>query len=239
MLTKILGHNSYGSIPHLKSSKFGMGDYAIPSGQEKILTKQSRDHRDVVIVTEKLDGSNVAIYKAPDGAIVPLTRRGYHCWESPYKQHHLFAKWVEQRTSFFQERLSCEERLCGEWLVQAHGIKYNLVDSLSVFAPFDIMVGHHRSSYLDLTWRFGDALTLPRLISYGPSVSVKWVSSVLKQPSSSHYCTKPEGAVWRVERAGAFDFMAKWVRPDMECGQYFPENTGQEEIWNIDLEILQ
>jgi hypothetical protein len=42
----------------------------------------------------------------------------------------------------------------------------------------------------------------------------------------------PEGAVWRVERKGAFDFMAKFVRPDKIDGCFLPEVSGLPAIWN-------
>jgi hypothetical protein len=52
----------------------------------------------------------------------------------------------------------------------------------------------------------------------------------------SHGCLEaPEGAVWRVERKGKFDFMAKWVDPTKVDGKYLPELHSSEyiePIWN-------
>ena len=42
----------------------------------------------------------------------------------------------------------------------------------------------------------------------------------------------PEGAVWRVERRGKYDFMAKYVRPENIDGCYLPEMSGGGEYWN-------
>lgn len=63
-MTKPLGKKAYGSIPHLPGSRLGPGDYKLHDGQEHICfyggkNKKGEQHR--VIVTEKLDGSNVAI----------------------------------------------------------------------------------------------------------------------------------------------------------------------------------
>lgn len=41
-----------------------------------------------------------------------------------------------------------------------------------------------------------------------------------------------EGAVYRVERRGEVDFLAKWVRPDKQDGCYLPEVSGGEAVWN-------
>jgi len=41
-----------------------------------------------------------------------------------------------------------------------------------------------------------------------------------------------EGAVWRVERRGAVDFLAKFVRPEKLDGCYLPEVSGAAAIWN-------
>ncbi len=43
-----------------------------------------------------------------------------------------------------------------------------------------------------------------------------------------------EGAVWRVEREGRVDFLAKYVRPSKVDGKYFSKFSGQPEIWFID-----
>jgi hypothetical protein len=51
--------------------------------------------------------------------------------------------------------------------------------------------------------------------------------------TSQHGAIDPvEGAVWRVERKGSYDFMAKYVRPDKIDGCYLPDISGKEAIWN-------
>lgn len=41
-----------------------------------------------------------------------------------------------------------------------------------------------------------------------------------------------EGAVWRVERGGSVDFLAKYVRPDKVDGCYLPDIAGCEAVWH-------
>ena len=72
-MSKPLGHKSYGSIPHLSSTRLGPGDHRIEAGQERILTEKKRDQYDHIIVQEKLDGTNVAVANV-EGRLVPLSR---------------------------------------------------------------------------------------------------------------------------------------------------------------------
>ena len=86
---KPLGRKSYGSIPHLPGSRIGPGDHKCSEGQAKIATEKKRDKHDLIIVQEKLDGSNVGIAKINDD-IIPLTRAGYLANTSPFIQHQYF-----------------------------------------------------------------------------------------------------------------------------------------------------
>src|SRR3954451_14610433 len=120
--TKPLGIKAYGSICHLPGSRLGPGDHKLNPGQAKILTEKVRDKHDVIIVQEKLDGSNVAVARLDDGSVVALGRAGYPAISSKYEQHRLFAAWVYARLGQF-DFLQPGERLCGEWLAQAHGTR--------------------------------------------------------------------------------------------------------------------
>ena len=136
MKEKIIDKN-YDSIPHLSTSKmFQQADKKISEGQELILTKKIRDWKDLVIVTEKIDGSNVGIIKK-NGDLIPITRAGYHALSSPYTQHRLFAKWVELNKNKF-EWIPEGLRICGEWCIMAHGTIYDITGE-SPFVAFDII----------------------------------------------------------------------------------------------------
>ena len=141
---KPLGQKAYGSIPHLPYSRLGVGDHSCDLGQANIALKQTRDRKDLVIVQEKLDGSNCTVTKI-NGQIIALGRSGYIAETSPYEQHKYFAKWVEREEKRFNKLLNEGERVCGEWLLQAHGTRYKLKHE--PFIPFDIMVKHDRMTY--------------------------------------------------------------------------------------------
>lgn len=233
MADKPLGHKNYGSIGHLPRSRTGPGDHSVHEGQTAICLQTPRDWRDVIVVQEKLDGSNVGVAKVGERQIVPLGRAGYRAETSPYRQHHLFAKWVMRPSNWarFDAMLCVGERVVGEWLIQAHGTRYELHHE--PFVIFDVMEEHERLPYMRVLRRvIPHGFVTPRLISYGPPVSVDYVLKQLRV--SGHGAVDPvEGAVWRVERDGSVDFLAKYVRPEKEDGIYLPGiGDYDEEVWN-------
>lgn len=226
---KPLSAKAYGHIPHIPGSRMGPGDHHCHDGQAAIATQKRRDRHDVVTVTVKLDGSCMAVARI-DGAIVPLSRAGYLATTSKYEQHQLFAQWVELNQHRFLDALKDGERFVGEWLAQAHGTRYRLLHE--PFAVFDLMVGPKRLPQHELMSRTDKAgLVTPCLISAGDSMALDAAIRAIATPNHGEL-DPVEGAVWRVERRGEFDFICKWVRPDKVDGMYLPEITGKEPVWN-------
>ena len=213
---KPLNRKNYGSIPHLSNSKLGEMDYFIHEGQERILTEKKRDKHDNILVFEKYDGSNVGVGKK-DGNIFALTRSGYEASTSQYKQHHEFAKWVNERKDMFDSLLKEGERVTGEWLLQAHGLMYKIENDPILF--FDYFNSNNERQSFEVLEQMG--LPLPRLLHKGDSVSVDELKPILNLKTDSIMSVEaPEGLVYRVERKGKVDFLAKWVRQDFEAGKY-------------------
>lgn len=228
-MEKPLNRKAYGSIGHLPNSRLGAGDHKVTDGQTRICLLKERDRHDVIIVQEKLDGSNCAVCKV-DGNIIPITRAGYRANTSPFEQHHLFEKYVAQNWERFNRLLNEKERVCGEWLALAHGTRYDLPHE--PFVVFDIMMGETRLPYNEFIKRvMAEGFTVPKLISYGKPISHEDILKRL-EPSGHGALDSVEGYVCRVERKGEVDFLAKWVRKDKEDGKYFKEKTG-EDIWNF------
>lgn len=226
---KPLGTKAYGSICHLPGSRLGPGDHKLNPGQARILTERVRDKYDVIIVQEKLDGSNVAVARV--GAdILALTRAGYVATTSPYEQHHLFADWVRRHADRF-DFLADGERVSGEWLAQAHGTRYAL--NHDPFVAFDLFAGATRRPFAEFSDRVGAAgIERPHVVSVGPPLSIAAAMAHLG-PLGRHGATDPvEGAVWRVERKGVVDFLGKYVRPDKVDGSYLTEISGHPSVWN-------
>lgn len=229
-LSKPLGHKAYGSIPHLPGSRLGPGDHHCEEGQARIATVKTRDRNDIVICQEKLDGSNVSVARI-GGELHYLTRAGYPAISSPYVQHHKFAEWAEKNRERFWGLLNDGERICGEWLLQAHGTKYNLPHE--PFVAFDIIRGKERLPYAFFETRTVMAgFTIPALLHMGGAFPVEEACHKIKW--SGHGALDPvEGAIWRVERRGKVDFLTKFVHHHKQDGNYLPEKNGiGEPIWN-------
>lgn len=239
---KPLGGKSYGHIAHLPGSRMGPGDHKCHEGQKRIATEKPRDRHDVVIVQEKLDGSNVAVARL-DGMLFPLSRAGYLAGSSPYEQHWRFAEWVYANQDRFMLVLQDGERLCGEWLMQAHGTRYSLKHE--PFVAFDLMTGTRRAIYDELVSRVKSAgFITPAVIHRGGPLSIEEALRLLGEFGFHGALDKVEGAVWRVERNRLanegrggerrceVDFLAKFVRRDKVDGVYLPEMSGNEAVWN-------
>lgn len=231
--TKPLGRKAYGSIGHLPGSRVGPGDHRVNDGQYRICCKRARDKHDFIVVQEKLDGSNVAVAKI-GGEIVPLNRAGYRASSSPYEQHRHFHAWVIAHADRFDDLLDEGERACGEWLMQAHGTRYDL-GRRDPFALFDIMEEDRRQPIGLVAARAAMAgITIPKMIYCGTSIAIDAIREAM-EPSGHGAIDPVEGAVWRVERNGRSDFLAKYVRPDKVDGCYLlnPDGTQREPVWNL------
>lgn len=226
---KPLGHRAYGSIPHLPGSRRGPADKGLSDQQASILTHKTRDRHDVIIVQEKLDGSNVCVAKI-DGKIVPLIRAGYTAAGSNWKQHHHFHDWAMVREDLFADLLKDGERLAGEWLMEAHGTRYELPHE--PFVAFDILRGAERLTAGETVGRCkAYGVPTPRTLHWGEAFSIESMLEVL-EPSGHGALDSVEGAVWRCERKGEVDFLGKYVRPEKVDGKYLAEISKQPPVYN-------
>lgn len=227
---KVIAGKNYGSIPHLHGSQLGKHDRFLHEGQDRIIRKGGRDRHDRVIVSLKLDGTNVGVIKL-DGVLITIQRKGYSCTSSPYEQHHAFDKWVQEHAEEFDRILEEGDRIVGEWLWQASGILYEVTGA--PFFAFDYFpAGEKRISWERLNRKLTDndvSFTVPYWFAYDRSNPVPEVPSLADLPFPS---IKPvhqpdvlhEGWIYRVERKGEYDFLAKWVRADYVAGKYLPRN---------------
>lgn len=233
MPMKPLGRKAYGSIPHLPASRLGSGDHHCQEGQAVICTMKARDKFDRIIVTEKLDGSCVAVANI-GGRIIPLIRAGYHAADAKHEMLRVFATWVENNTRRFLASLLPGDRMIGEWLYMAHGTIYNVEGE--PFIPFDVIdVSETRLPHDKARERFRLAgLIGAAIVHDGGPLAIPDALSLLGETGRHGAQETIEGAVWRVERHGAFEFMAKYVRPDKIDGKYIPEISGQPPIFLVD-----
>jgi len=226
---------AYGSIPHLFRS-CANGDKFVGTGQHRIATEKARDSKDLIIVQEKLDGANVAVLKQ-DGELIPISRNGHCCMGSSYEQHRIFHRWVMQHHSKF-DFLQEGERLCGEWLILAHGTRYKISSPLVVFdiiknGGLDKKYGY-RLSYAQFRERLPNWFVAPKLLHVGGPCSIEFAMQTLGKFGHHGGLEEVEGAVWRIERENKIDFMAKFLRRDPSTiGRYLGHES--EEVWNVDI----
>lgn len=240
--TKPLGRKAYGSIPHLPGSRIGPGDYHLHEGQARILLEQRRPG-DLIIVEEKLDGACMAVANI-DGQIVPLIRAGYRASDGDHEHLRAFDPWVEERADLFKRLVMPGERIVGEWLAIAHGTMYSRHHPhFAPFVAFDIIRNNERLLREEFWARtrllFHDHNENSRGVSVAPSIhigaslSVDMALTILGQRGFRGGMERPEGAVWRCERDGRVEFLAKYVRPEKLDGCYLPEVSGDDAIWQI------
>lgn len=230
---KPLGRKAYGSIPHLPGSRRGPGDHGTTEGMARILTEKARDKHDRIIVTEKLDGANVAVAKI-GGVIVALGRAGYLARSSKWEHIRLFDQWVHEpeQSERFHCLLSNGSWVSGEWLALAHGTRYDL-GTRDPFAAFDIFVDGERlptHQFRDACWYAG--ITTVPCLDEGRPLAIDAALRLLGDGGGYNSIDAPEGAVWRVERDGRFEFIAKYVRPEKVDGCYIPEWSEKPAVWN-------
>lgn len=245
MPSKPLGRKAYGSIPHILGSRLGPGDWCLETAMSALLTLRARwddRYRDRVILTEKVDGTCVAVGRLND-AILPLIRAGYDARSSPHKMHHDFARWVEAREALFRQRLASGERVPGEWMQVAHGTIYDLREDDELFVPFDVIVPgkdrglpERRLPHDEQRERFAEmGLRGAHVLSDGPAVPVERALEMLNG-NGFHGATEPaEGVVYRMETNGAFNFLAKFVRAGKADGKYMvgvEGGTAVEPVYN-------
>lgn len=229
---KPIGGRAYGSIGHLPQSRTGPSDWHVPHGQAAICLEKER-RGDRIVVTEKLDGACMAVALV-GGNIIGLTRAGYRCEDGAYPHLRAFARYVRAAERTFACILRDGERIVGEWLALAHGTKYDETSpEFEPFVAFDLMRGQERALTREFEERVcGSGVACRAKVHDGGAFSVARAMALLGT-HGFHGATDPvEGAVWRVERDGRVDFLAKFVRADKVDGRYLAEISGLGEIWN-------
>jgi hypothetical protein len=232
---KPLNAKAYGSIGHLPQSRVGPGDWHVHEGQARICLEKPRKG-DRIIVTEKLDGACMSVAKI-NGDIVALTRSGYRAREGTFEHLRRFAPFVESHRAKFDALLNDGERICGEWLIMAHGTMYDVLhQNFAPFIAFDLIRGKERvlrEEFILRAWAAG--IPTAALLSNGPDACSIETALTRLGPYGQHGSIDPvEGAVWRVEREGRVDFLAKYVRQDKVDGKYLENVSGLAPVWLVE-----
>lgn len=238
---KPLKAKAYGSIGHLPNSRMGPADHHLHEGQALICTVKPRKG-DRIIVTEKLDGSCMSVANV-GGELIALTRSGYRVEDVTYEHLRAFGPYVETHREQFAALLQPGERIVGEWMPMAHGTIYDPAHPMfEPFVAFDIFRDGKRILFDEFMARI-DIAEMRSAFCFHNSIEACSVQAALDNLDTPGDATdvfgfhgakeSVEGAVWRVEREGRVDFLAKYVRPDKIDGKYFSQISGKPEIWFI------
>lgn len=206
----------YGSISHLKGSKMiDDRDKLIGEQEEKWLTVARRNPlTDIVFITEKVDGMNVAVYKR-NGKLYPINRFGYDVRTSSRLWQRMFARYVEDNADSLSELLDDGQRLCGEWMIKTHTIPYKL--KTAPFIVFDIIDDRaERMPYFEFRYRVENyGFTPAALIHAGTAMPTGTLYKLYltKKLPSCHGAAEgmAEGYVYKYESAGKYICSAKYV----------------------------
>lgn len=146
----------YPRTPHLIGSRRHGDDMELP-----LVGADRLDHHGLVI-EEKVDGANAAIWFDTDGTL-RLQSRGHILRGGPREWHFdLFKAWAAAHEPWLRERLAARYVVYGEWLHATHTVFYDGLPSF--FLEFDV--------YDRQDDRFLATARRRALLSGGPLVSV-------------------------------------------------------------------
>ena len=223
----------YTKIPHLPGSRLGPSDRTahVDLAERCAGPGRAGDH---VIVSEKLDGSCVAIVRHAQG-VAAYGRDGRPCAASRNDGRVAFAAWVDARAAAaprWADVLAEGERLVCEWLALAHGTRYALPHGPAV--AIDGFGADGARWPLAEVRRRAAAMELPvaRVVHEGAAIAIEAALARLGAQGHHGAIDPAEGLVYRVERDGAVVGLAKYVRAGKRDGCYLADKTGGEHVWN-------
>jgi hypothetical protein len=193
----------YPRTPHISGSRLQPGDDDVP-----VIAREALQS-DLLVIEEKLDGSNSGISFAADGSLT-LQSRGHVLTGGPReRQFDLFKRWANHHVAALREILGGRYVMYGEWLFARHTIPYDRLPHY--FLEFDIL-DRESGEFLATEGR-------KQLIGGGPVVSVpvlgtgsvREIESFLG-PSRCSSTELMEGLYLKREEGGRVAARYKYVR---------------------------
>jgi hypothetical protein len=220
----------YPKIPHLPGSRVGSADRTALVDLAARCAGVGRAG-DRVLVSEKLDGSCVAVVRHAQG-VAAFGRDGRPCAMSRNDGRVAFAAWVDRHGAPWRDVLAEGERLVCEWLALAHGTRYALPHG-----PAVAIDGYGADG---VRWPFDEvrrraaAMALPvvQVVHDGGAIAIVDAEARLGERGHHGALEPAEGLVYRVERDAVVVGLAKYVRAGKRDGCYLADHTGGEHVWN-------
>lgn len=223
--------SNYPSISHLPGSKYRDDDDSAIGAQEvEWLTVKTQRPEDLVVVTEKVDGCNVGVLRRGN-SLYPIVRKGYDVRTNQFDWIRDFAKFVDKNRLRFLYLLSDGERVCGEWMIKTHTIRYDMPHE--PFVCFDIIRDNRRVRYQTLQERLRRSSFTPvGLVHSGGAISPERAIELLG--SGFHGAVgAPEGVVYLYEsKEHGWLFSAKFVSNPLVGDQKLLDKNIQDNIMN-------
>jgi hypothetical protein len=190
-----------------------------------VLDQFDRWRRHIVVISEKLDGANVAV--GFDGPLLSLQSRGHVLRGGPReKQFDLFKQWAYTHHDQLFGVLGSRYMIFGEWLYAKHRIFYDALPDY--FVEYDVY-DKEEDVYLstDLRKRLIGSLGLPAapILHQGPFDKV---SSFAKFIGPSHFKTRD----WKKHFKGSLDSTDNSLLME---GVYVKIETGTEVVGRLKL----
>src|SRR5579883_2131250 len=152
----------YPRTPHLAGSRMQPGDEDVPVIPRAVLGSH------LLLVEEKLDGSNCGISFDVDDGELRLQSRGHYLTGGPREQQFdLLKRWANHHQGALRALLGRRYVLYGEWLFARHTIYYDALPHY--FLEFDVL-DRELEQFLSTEARRG-------LLAGGPVVSVPVLGS--------------------------------------------------------------
>lgn len=196
----------YPSIPYLCAPRPGIRIGRVLGAREL-----QRFLDEEVVVEEKLDGANAAVYRASDGSLTCAGRSGPRGRDRADQFGRLRA-WLAQNAQSLGA-LSAFECVYGEWLYRVHTLRYERLPDY--FVVIDWLEGE---KWVDTPTRHAKAanakLACAPVLFRGRLGSLSRLSRMVTRSAFGEVAA--EGLIVRIECDGEVVARAKWVRPDFE-----------------------
>lgn len=227
---------SASTIGHIKGSRMDPSDFLLPVSAQKIITRKERYKNLRVYVQEMMDGTSVSIALV-DGKILPLLKSGALANTSPTLEHQYFYDWAMDNKDRFHHILCEGERICGVWLLKAHGTHYRLIHE--PFMAYELIKDNRRLINRIFELRLQGEFQLPS--------QQCWPQT--PEEASHHFTAlghhgateQIEGFIWRCENVEAeqVEFLAQYVFPSKIKDKYLIKKNGLDvNPWNDGKPVL-
>lgn len=207
---------NFGHIGHLTGSKMIDSEDKLISNEEQYkYTVCKRDTKDIVIITEKLDGMNAGVIKK-NGSLYPINRKGYDVRIMGEIHQELkilgdgWAQWVDDNYLLYDSILEENEHLAFENCMMIHTLKYKF-KSKPIFLLAKYTADNKKINYKSLTdLSKANNIQQPPLLNMGIAIPPKLIIDQYPKGLSGVQGAI-EGVVYNYERNGEHESCAKYV----------------------------